>query len=110
MPEQAYMVIDERADHSLRVPRPDLSRDLGTPSACNTADCHGDKSVEWSVQYYEQWYGKARKPHYGKVFAAARAGSTTVAPELARLADSGLQSSMVRATTPSSPQAFAIPA
>ena len=33
-----YMVIDERRDHSFRVPRPDLSVELGTPNACN--DCH----------------------------------------------------------------------
>ena len=31
MPQQAYMVIDDRADHSIRVPRPDLSLKLGTP-------------------------------------------------------------------------------
>ena len=38
MPSRLYMVIDERRDHSFRVPRPDLSVELGTPNACN--DCH----------------------------------------------------------------------
>jgi predicted CXXCH cytochrome family protein len=98
MPEQPYMVIDWRADHSLRVPRPDLSRDLGTPSACNTADCHGDKSVEWSVQYYEQWYGKARKPHYGTTLAAGRRGSPGAGEQLIILAGDHLYPAMVRAT------------
>jgi len=37
MPEQLYMVVDWRADHSLRVPRPDLSQELGTPNACTQA-------------------------------------------------------------------------
>src|SRR5690606_33015815 len=37
MPSRTYMVIDDRRDHSLRVPRPDLSVLLGTPNACN--DC-----------------------------------------------------------------------
>ncbi|MGD9290577.1 MAG: multiheme c-type cytochrome, partial [Desulfobacterales bacterium] len=38
MPERPYMVIDYRADHSFRIPRPDLSVELGTPNACNR--CH----------------------------------------------------------------------
>ncbi|MBW2279083.1 MAG: hypothetical protein JRF63_16470, partial [Deltaproteobacteria bacterium] len=42
MPEQPYMVIDQRADHSLRVPRPDLSLTLGTPNACSQGGCHDD--------------------------------------------------------------------
>ena len=29
------MVVDPRRDHSLRIPRPDLSAALGTPNACN---------------------------------------------------------------------------
>ena len=38
MPERAYMVIDLRRDHSIRIPRPDLSASLGTPNACS--GCH----------------------------------------------------------------------
>ena len=41
MPARTYMVVDERHDHSFRIPRPDLSVKLGTPNACN--DCHRDK-------------------------------------------------------------------
>ncbi len=32
------MDVDPRRDHSLRVPRPDLSVSLGTPNACSS--CH----------------------------------------------------------------------
>ena len=35
MPTTTYMVVDPRHDHSLRVPRPDLSLSLATPNACN---------------------------------------------------------------------------
>ena len=42
MPETTYMEIDPRRDHSLRVPRPDLSVKLGTPNACT--GCHLDAS------------------------------------------------------------------
>jgi hypothetical protein len=33
MPSKTYMVVDARRDHSIRVPRPDLSVSLGTPNA-----------------------------------------------------------------------------
>ena len=98
MPEQPYMVIDERADHSLRVPRPDLSEATGSPNACNAAGCHGDKSVAWSVEHYEKWYGLARKPHYGTTLAAGRAGTPEARDDLIRLAADELYPAMVRAT------------
>ena len=43
MPAATYMVVDPRHDHSLRVPRPDLSVALGTPNACT--DCHADRKA-----------------------------------------------------------------
>lgn len=38
MPQTTYMDVDPRRDHSLRVPRPDLSVKFGTPNACT--GCH----------------------------------------------------------------------
>ena len=38
MPHTTYMEVDPRRDHSLRVPRPDLSVKIGTPNACS--NCH----------------------------------------------------------------------
>lgn len=38
MPHTTYMAVDARRDHSLRIPRPDLSVKLGTPNACT--GCH----------------------------------------------------------------------
>jgi len=98
MAEQPYMVVDWRADHSLRVPRPDLSAEVGTPNACSQVGCHGDKPLQWSVDAYRKWYGQARKPHFGTTFAAAVAGDPAAGPELARLADNALQPALVRAT------------
>ncbi len=96
MVERPFMVIDWRADHSFRVPRPDLTTALGSRDACST--CHADKPLQWSIDAFTKWYGTARKPHYGTVLAAARAGLPGAAPELARLADSPLQPAIVRAT------------
>jgi tetratricopeptide (TPR) repeat protein len=96
MPEQPYMVIDWRADHSLRVPRPDLTVALGVPNACST--CHDDQTVEWAVEHYEKWYGQARKPHYGTVLAAGRAGDPEALDGLIRLAGDDLAPAIARAT------------
>ena len=98
MVEQPYMVIDWRADHSYRVPRPDLSVEIGTPNACSQGGCHDDRPIQWSVEAHRKWYGQARRPHYGTTFAAARADDPTVRGELVRLADNGLQPALVRAT------------
>jgi tetratricopeptide (TPR) repeat protein len=38
MPQTTYMEVDPRRDHSLRVPRPDLSVQFHTPNACT--GCH----------------------------------------------------------------------
>lgn len=42
MPSTTYMHVDPRRDHSLRIPRPDLSVKHSTPNACS--QCHIDSS------------------------------------------------------------------
>ena len=44
MQHTTYMAVDPRRDHSLRVPRPDLSVKLGTPNACS--HCHVRDQLE----------------------------------------------------------------
>ena len=106
MPEQAFMVIDERADHSLRVPRPDLSLEIGVPNSCNQSGCHNDESVEWSVEAYTEWYGKARKPHFGTILAAAHAGEPSAESDLHSLVENTLYPAIVRATALNALQAY----
>ena len=55
MPEQPYMVIDYRADHSLRVPRPDLTESLGVPNSCSQSGCHADQPLQWVVDAFTDW-------------------------------------------------------
>jgi Flp pilus assembly protein TadD len=71
MPVRTYMTIDQRHDHSFRIPRPDLSVKLGTPNACN--DCHAEKSPEWAASAVEQWHGPNRKgfQNYAEAFRSA---------------------------------------
>ncbi|MEE9271287.1 MAG: tetratricopeptide repeat protein [Candidatus Krumholzibacteria bacterium] len=98
MPERPYMVIDWRADHSMRAPRPDLTQEIGTPNSCGQGGCHDDKSVEWSVTHFTEWYGRARKPHYGRILHAGREGDPEAYLPLVRLAGDTLYPAIVRAT------------
>ena len=71
MPTRTYMVVDPRHDHSIRIPRPDLSASIGTPNACN--NCHADKTPQWAVDAIHGW-GGGRTPgfqHYADAFHAA---------------------------------------
>jgi tetratricopeptide (TPR) repeat protein len=98
MPERPYMVIDYRADHSIRVPRPDLTLEVGVPNACGQSGCHDDESVQWSADHYQDWYGRAKKPHYGTIIAAGREGSPEALEDLIRLSQDDLYPAIVRAT------------
>ena len=67
MPPTTYMVVDPRHDHSMRVPRPDLSVRLGTPNACNA--CHAGREPEWAAQAVLGWLGRVPTGH--QTFAEA---------------------------------------
>lgn len=98
MHERTYMILDPRRDHSIRIPRPDLSDKLGTPNACN--QCHTDSSNQWSADYMTEWYGDRifNKEHYGEVFWAGRKAYPEALPKLIKLADNIENAPMVRAT------------
>ena len=86
MPARTYMVIDSRHDHSLRVPRPDLSVKNGTPNACT--DCHTDKPAQWAADAVDRWFGPDRKglQTYADAFAAASANRADARQRLASVA------------------------
>jgi predicted CXXCH cytochrome family protein len=96
MPGRYYMGIDYRPDHSLRIPRPDLSIKLDTPNGCNR--CHGDKTNRWSDQYISKWYGPGRRAHYGTIIAAGRKQLPEARQDLIKLAGDPLYPVIVRAT------------
>ncbi len=80
MPGQYFMGVDYRRDHSMRIPRPDLSDKLGTPNACT--QCHTDKSNSWAAEYTELWYGKPTRFHFGETMYMASQGDTADLPML----------------------------
>ena len=96
MPGRYYMVVDYRPDHSLRIPRPDLTIELGVPNACNR--CHFDKTPQWSEEYMTKWYGPGRRPHYGSTIAEGYNRGPDARSDLLQLADDTLYPVIVRAT------------
>lgn len=98
MPARTYMRIDARRDHSIRVPRPDLSPALGTRNACN--DCHADRTPAWAAKAVERWYGpeRRREPHFGAALHAARSGATGADAALAAVIGDAKQPAIARAT------------
>lgn len=98
MPERVYMRIDRRRDHSLRVPRPDLSLSLGTPSACD--GCHQARGARWAAGAARRLWGPARTqvPHYGAALQAGRQATPEAAARLATLAGDPTAPAIVRAT------------
>ena len=98
MPETPFMQIDYRADHSLQVPRPDLTLAIGVPNTCGASDCHDDRSVQWSADHFRRWYGEAQLPHHGLTLAAAREGNPGAYSHLVAMPGDTLYPPIVRAT------------
>lgn len=98
MPAKTYMGVDARRDHGIRIPRPDLSEQLGTPNACNA--CHADKPPRWAAQQTQIWYGHENRgfQNYAEVLHAARANKTDAGDRLQALLQDSKQPAIARAT------------
>ncbi len=96
MPGRKYMVIDDRSDHSFRIPRPDLSDEINVPNSCNR--CHIDKTNQWSDEWVTRWYGPGRRSHYGTIIEAGRDSRSAAYHDIIDLALDSLYPVNVRAT------------
>jgi tetratricopeptide (TPR) repeat protein len=98
MPTRTYMVIDARRDHSIRIPRPDLTLRLGTPNACN--QCHAGKSAQWASDSLQKWYGHTPEgfQHYAETFRAAVENAPGAERALGELAANTEQPAIARAS------------
>ena len=97
-PEQVYMGNNWRADHSFRVPRPDLAGATGAPDACTA--CHADREPAWAAAEIAAHFpdSRLRGPHYGETLARGRENPVAAAGDLAALAMDDGQPVIVRAT------------
>jgi len=72
MPVTNYMQRHPRHDHGFTIPDPLLTKEFGTPNACNR--CHADKDADWSLKYTNEWYGeKMNRPTRTRAMLVARA-------------------------------------
>ena len=98
MPQRTYMVVHPRRDHSIRIPRPDLSERLDTPNACN--GCHADKSTRWAANAFARWYRPAAstQERYAEALHAGREAAPGAEAKLAAVAQDATVPGIARAT------------
>jgi predicted CXXCH cytochrome family protein len=91
MPATTYMQVDARRDHSLRVPRPDLSVSLGVPNPCT--ECHTGHSAQWAADALRARLGRNARgfQQFAEAFAAHERGTAGT--------DSALQTVFADSTT-----------
>jgi tetratricopeptide (TPR) repeat protein len=109
MPSKNYMVINARPDHSIRVPRPDLSVQYGVPNAC--ANCHADKGAQWAADAIAKAHGPERKgyQHFVEALDAARRGKPGASALLTTLAADAGSPMIARATAVNELHRYASP-
>jgi predicted CXXCH cytochrome family protein len=97
MPPSTFMQIDERRDHSIRIPRPDHSVEFGTPNACTL--CHSKESAIWARDHVARWYpGSSSRPHFASALMKDRKGSLDAPRLLSALAQDETAPAIARAT------------
>jgi predicted CXXCH cytochrome family protein len=90
MPSNRYMGVDDRRDHSFKIPRPEISSKHATPNAC--VSCHEQKTNDWANKSIINWHVK-RTPlsKTRQHFMALQSGQAITMPEhLAIIADESL--------------------
>jgi len=97
MPPATFMQIDERRDHSIRIPRPDHSVEFGTPNACN--GCHEKQSAAWARDWVDKWAPALQdRSHFVEALARDRKGALDAPYLLRKLVQNAAAPSMARAT------------
>jgi len=98
MPETTYIGVDPRRDHSMRIPRPDLSIVMGSPNACN--QCHQDRDAQWALDAMRDWgvHYRDTSSHIARAFQRLEMGDRGAVPALAELASDPTAPPVWRAT------------
>lgn len=97
LPKATFMQLDERRDHSIRIPRPDLSVQFGTPNACNA--CHAKQPATWAAARLAAWFpGSTPRPHFVTALGRDRVGALDAPRALAALSADVAAPAIARAT------------
>jgi len=86
MPSKTYMGVHVRRDHAIRVPRPDLSVELGVPNVCE--QCHANERAAWAARALTKWgvQSSERETAYARAIVAGRSLRSDANLQLARVA------------------------
>jgi predicted CXXCH cytochrome family protein len=105
MPAKTFMVVDDRRDHSFRIPEPRLTLELGVPNACN--QCHADKDAQWASNALEGWgVSRGIRAGHAPVLSGAWSGQATSLPGLLALAGKPESPAILRASAITAAQNF----
>lgn len=101
MPTRTYMGVHARRDHAIRIPRLDISSELGTPNACD--QCHAGRGKRWAADVLAGRSVPADTRHnaqydFAGTFLRARKGDVTIAGELTRIVADQTRPALIRAT------------
>jgi predicted CXXCH cytochrome family protein len=97
MPPGTFMQVDERRDHSIRIPRPDHSVEFGTPNACN--HCHAKESATWARDRIARWYPSSHaRAHFVQALGKDLEGALDAPRELRKLVENSAVPAVARAT------------
>jgi predicted CXXCH cytochrome family protein len=97
MPATTYMGVDDRRDHSFRIPEPQLTSELGIPNACQR--CHTDRNATWAVETLQMWFPQERPDlSTARLLAATRHSLPTTLSQIVSLASDPARSSIIRST------------
>jgi predicted CXXCH cytochrome family protein len=97
MPPATFMQIDERRDHSIRIPRPDHSVEFGTPNACN--GCHTDETPTWARAAVKSWFPASQgRAHFVDALGRDRKGALDAPRALRKVIADGSAPAIARAT------------
>jgi len=98
MPVRTYLQVDQRHDHSLRIPQPAVSAAVGAPDVCTS--CHSTRDSRWAQRIIDQHYPEATPAFqtFGRAFAALRQHQPGAAAAVTALARDSQQPAVVRAS------------
>jgi len=97
MPSRLYMGVDARRDHSMRIPRPELSLISDAPNACE--NCHEDRGADWLTARASDWWGDATA-NDNRPPGIMRATALTLLPSPLSPADAATVSSAINDADP----------
>jgi tetratricopeptide (TPR) repeat protein len=97
MPTRTYMGVDQRRDHSFRIPRPDQSVLYNTPNACT--NCHTDKTNAWAAKVVKDTYGPTRAYHFSDDLLPGSKLTNNSEKHLVKLLGDTSQPEIARATS-----------